>query len=83
MSFAISVSYYILEFLDPAKICHAFVSPRKRAKDTFDLLFEGCPNPPPFVITEEVAEWDYGDYEGLTPAQIKEKDRYWSIWRTG
>jgi len=71
------------KFLDPANICHAFVSPRQRAKHTFDLLFAGCPNPPSFVVTEEVAEWDYGDYEGLTPAQIKEKDRYWSIWRTG
>ncbi|EJD04062.1 phosphoglycerate mutase-like protein [Fomitiporia mediterranea MF3/22] len=71
------------KLLDPEYICCAFVSPRIRASRTFELLFANVPNPPPHAITEDVREWDYGDYEGLTPAQIKEKDKYWSIWRTG
>ena len=46
-------------------------------------LLANEPSPPPHEFAEEVREWDYGDYEGLTPAQLKEKDRYFSIWRTG
>ena len=71
------------ELLDPSSICHAFVSPRQRASKTFELLFSHLPDLPPHVLTEDVREWDYGDYEGLKPAEIKERDRYWSIWRTG
>ncbi|KAL5535424.1 hypothetical protein ACEPAF_3518 [Sanghuangporus sanghuang] len=71
------------KLLDPDNICHAFVSPRIRSRRTFELLFANVPNPPPHTFTEEVREWDYGDYEGLTADEIKQKDRYWSIWRTG
>lgn len=71
------------ELLDPKSICHVLVSPRKRAAKTFELLFKDLPELPPHEFTEEVREWDYGDYEGLQPAEIKERDRYWSIWRTG
>ncbi|KLO17076.1 phosphoglycerate mutase-like protein [Schizopora paradoxa] len=69
--------------IHPGTLCHIFVSPRKRAMTTFELLFANLPELPAHTITEDVREWDYGDYEGLTPAQIKEKDKYWSIWRTG
>ena len=39
-------------------------------------------------ITEDIREWDYGDYEGLTSAQIKEQrekagEKVWDIWRDG
>jgi hypothetical protein len=34
-------------------------------------------------VTEEVAEWDYGDYEGLLSSEIKVKDPNWVIWRDG
>ncbi|PAV22280.1 phosphoglycerate mutase [Pyrrhoderma noxium] len=71
------------KLLDPERICHVYVSPRLRARNTFELLFANLPNPPEHTFTEECREWDYGDYEGLTPAQIKEKDRYFSIWRMG
>jgi broad specificity phosphatase PhoE len=30
--------------------------------------------------TEDVAEWDYGEYEGLTSGQIREKNPDWWIW---
>lgn len=39
-------------------------------------------------ITEDIREWDYGDYEGLTSKTIQ-KDRadkgeeVWDIWRDG
>jgi broad specificity phosphatase PhoE len=31
----------------------------------------------------ELAEWDYGDYEGLTTAAIREERPGWSVWRDG
>lgn len=39
-------------------------------------------------VTEDIREWDYGDYEGLTSKHIgemrKEKgDSVWDIWRDG
>jgi probable phosphoglycerate mutase len=64
-------------------MCHVFVSPRKRAQRTFALLFGGLPELPPHTTTEDVREWDYGDYEGLTSAQIAETNPNWSIWGDG
>ncbi|KAJ5612193.1 hypothetical protein N7510_005387 [Penicillium lagena] len=39
-------------------------------------------------ITETIREWDYGEYEGLTSAQIREDRKQkglgaWDIWRDG
>jgi len=39
-------------------------------------------------ITEDIREWDYGDYEGLTSPQIrelreKEGKGGWDIWADG
>ena len=32
---------------------------------------------------DDLMEWDYGDYEGLTTRQIQDKRRDWSLWRDG
>jgi broad specificity phosphatase PhoE len=32
---------------------------------------------------EELLEWDYGDYEGLTTAEIRERRPDWNLWRDG
>ena len=40
-------------------------------------------------ITEDIREWDYGDYEGLTSKTIREQRKErgekegWDIWRDG
>ena len=39
-------------------------------------------------VTEDIREWDYGDYEGKTSKQIaEERERdvaeKWDIWRDG
>tara|TARA_R110002060_G_scaffold74466_1_gene83722 strand:- start:421 stop:624 length:204 start_codon:yes stop_codon:yes gene_type:complete len=39
-------------------------------------------------ITEDIREWDYGDYEGITSAEIREIRKKegkgpWDIWRDG
>lgn len=49
-------------------------SPRSRAYETAKLAgFD------PKVI-DDLAEVDYGDYEGLTTIQIREKVRSWTVW---
>lgn len=54
-------------------------SPLLRARRTAELL-----ELPGVVIDDDLAEWDYGAYEGLTTAEISESTGGdWSIWRDG
>ncbi|TFY74675.1 hypothetical protein EWM64_g9338 [Hericium alpestre] len=46
-------------------------------------MFEHLLKPPAHIITEQVREWDYGEYEGLLSAEIREKNPNWDIWRDG
>ncbi|KAG6832292.1 hypothetical protein H0H92_003525 [Tricholoma furcatifolium] len=41
------------------------------------------PEVPKHILTEEVREWDYGDYEGLLSSEIKEINPAWKIWNDG
>jgi len=50
-------------------------SPRLRATDTARLA--GFPDA---ERDEDLAEWDYGDYEGVTTAEIQERVPGWTIW---
>jgi probable phosphoglycerate mutase len=34
-------------------------------------------------LCDDLKEWDYGEYEGLTTAQIHEVDPDWVLWRDG
>ena len=69
--------------IDPNNICTVFVSPRIRAHKTFHLLFDHLPELQSHVTTEEVREWDYGEYEGLFPAEIQQRSPGWVIWKDG
>ncbi|KAF9056510.1 histidine phosphatase superfamily [Panaeolus papilionaceus] len=69
--------------LDPANLNKVIVSPRQRAYKTFQLLFQHLSLVPEHVTSEKVGEWNYGDYEGLKPAEIKALDPNFSIWLTG
>lgn len=71
------------KLLDPDNMCHVFISPRQRAHNTFHLLFDVYPEAPPHTVTEDVREWDYGDYEGLTSKTIHEANPGWDIFRDG
>ncbi|KAG9100328.1 hypothetical protein FS749_015628 [Ceratobasidium sp. UAMH 11750] len=72
------------KLIDPANVEYAFTSPRQRASTTFELLFADAPGgPPSHELTEECREWDYGEYEGLKPAEIQEVKPGFSIWRDG
>lgn len=83
----------------------SYVSPRKRAQRTLELLNLGCRDKLPWQeqqqtkpldirtdakvqTDEDIREWDYGHYEGLTSATIREQRQMegegsWDIWRDG
>jgi len=56
-----------------------WTSPRRRARQTCELAGLGGSA----AVVEELAEWDYGAYEGLTTAQILERDPDWTVWSGG
>ena len=87
---------------------NSYVSPRKRAQLTFELLNLDLHEPLPWKrhgeaeeadkartcsarveVTEDVREWDYGDYEGITSTQIRAQRETegipgrWDIWKDG
>jgi probable phosphoglycerate mutase len=55
------------------------VSPRQRAQETCRLAGLG----PRAVIDPDLAEWDYGDYEGVTSKEIHAKAPNWELFRDG
>ena len=79
------------KLLDPSRLAHVFVSPRKRATRTLELLLSGTIEKQNITATEDIAEWDYGDYEGLKAGEIRDLRnergldtvRKWDIWRDG
>jgi broad specificity phosphatase PhoE len=56
-----------------------FVSPLRRARQTCFLAGFG----EQAVPIADLAEWDYGDYEGLTTAEIRRKQPGWTLFRDG
>ena len=51
-------------------------SPRLRAKQTCDLLGWGKNS----VETKDLVEWNYGEFEGLTTPQIRERIPGWTVF---
>ncbi|MER7463415.1 histidine phosphatase family protein [Streptomyces sp. NPDC097981] len=54
-------------------------SPLVRASESCDLAGFGARAEP----WDALMEWDYGDYEGMTPAEIQAIRPGWLIWRDG
>lgn len=82
--------------IDPSKLVHVYISPRKRAVQTFDIAFsdadkQALKDAKKVSETERLAEWGYGEYEGLLTKQIRtlrkehglDTEREWDIWRDG
>lgn len=55
------------------------VSPLQRARETCELAGLGGAA----IVEPRLVEWDYGEYEGLTPQQIQAKAPGWLIFRDG
>lgn len=54
-------------------------SPLQRALETCRLAGLGYAA----ETSEDLLEWDYGDYEGITTPQIREQRPDWNLWRDG
>lgn len=84
------------KLIDPVNLRHVYISPRNRAKQTFDLAFSGTDKQTLIEAgkvseTDRLAEWTYGQYEGLLTREIRalrkehglDTERPWDIWRDG
>jgi probable phosphoglycerate mutase len=56
-----------------------WVSPLQRARRTCELAGLGAQAQP----NENLREWDYGSYEGITTAEIRQTVPGWSVWTHG
>jgi len=56
-----------------------WVSPRQRAQRTYEL--SGVPIPA--EVEPDLAEWDYGDYEGVTSKDVKADRPDWNLFLHG
>jgi broad specificity phosphatase PhoE len=54
-------------------------SPLGRARETAELAGLGARA----QVREDLIEWDYGEYEGVTTAEIRARDPDWLLWRDG
>ncbi|EME46659.1 hypothetical protein DOTSEDRAFT_70616 [Dothistroma septosporum NZE10] len=76
------------KLIDPKKVAKAWVSPRTRAIETYELLTGSKEG---YEVSESLAEWGYGQYEGLKTQQIRDlrkehgldRESAWDIWRDG
>ncbi len=69
----------LAERLRGRRFALVLVSPLRRARETCELCGLGADAQP----REDLLEWDYGEYEGLTTAQIQAVRPGWSLWRDG
>jgi broad specificity phosphatase PhoE len=68
----------LAERLADRRFAAVWCSPRVRARRTAELA-----GLPVSTVDEDLAEWDYGEYEGLTTPQIREKAPGWNLWTDG
>jgi broad specificity phosphatase PhoE len=65
--------------LAPIRFSHVLVSPRQRAQRTCELAGLGAQA----QTDPELAEWDYGDFEGLRSDEIHRDHPGWNLFRDG
>jgi len=69
------VAVALRERLISVDFAMVLTSPRLRARRTAELV--GFPHA---EVDDDLAEWDYGEYEGATTDEIRERDPDWTIW---
>jgi len=58
------------------KFAAVYVSPMTRAKETCRIVgYADCA-----IVTDDLCEWNYGAYEGLTSDQVHKTAPGWTIW---
>jgi broad specificity phosphatase PhoE len=69
----------LAERLHAVEFSRVFTSPLQRARRTCELAGLGD-----FAeIEPDLAEWDYGEYEGLRPVDIRKGRPDWNVFRDG
>ena len=58
------------------RFARILTSPRSRARETCQIALPESPA----EIDPDLEEWDYGEYEGVTSPEIREKVPGWTIW---
>lgn len=61
--------------LDPMAFAQVLTSPRRRARMTAAIA--GFPDA---IVDEDLVEWNYGEYEGVTTDEIRRSVPDWTIW---
>jgi broad specificity phosphatase PhoE len=69
----------LAERLRTVRFGHVFTSPLRRARRTCELAGLG----EVAEIEPDLAEWNYGDYEGQRPVDIRKGRPDWNIFRDG
>ena len=65
--------------LSQQQFAAVFSSPLQRAQRTCELAGLGDQ----MQICDDIIEWNYGDYEGITTATIRESIPEWTVWSHG
>ena len=71
----VEVARTLNDRLEGEEFSLVLTSPRVRARRTAELA--GFPDA---EVDEDLAEWAYGEYEGITTAEIRETVPGWTIW---
>jgi broad specificity phosphatase PhoE len=66
-------------YLAGRRFALVLTSPLERARETCRLAGYGGVA----QVDPDLREWDYGDYEGRTTAEIRELNPAWAIWKDG
>jgi probable phosphoglycerate mutase len=68
--------------LQTRRFAAVLISPRQRARRTAELAgLTG--STAATAIDEDLVEWNYGDYEGITTAEIRKERPDWDLWTHG
>jgi broad specificity phosphatase PhoE len=62
--------------LEGRRFARVMTSPLRRARETAELAGLGAGA----EVLDDLREWDYGDYEGATTRDIRERVPGWLIW---
>lgn len=68
------------DVLGSEPLAAVYSSPLRRAVQTAELVLGPAAR---FTLDDALAEFDYGLFEGLTPAQIQQRAPGWSLWNDG
>ena len=69
------VARQLADRLDGTEFDLVLTSPRLRTRRTAELA--GFPEA---HVEDDLTEWDYGEYEGVTTAEIREDVPGWTVW---